>query len=62
MAKIDIKKIRETEKLERMTFDIPMSLKRALKLKAVDEGRKIKSILCMLISAYIDGKIKLSRD
>jgi hypothetical protein len=39
--------------LAKMTFEVPVSLKKAFKLKAAQEERSIKEILCELMENYI---------
>lgn len=48
----------QQEKWVRITFDAPASLRKAVKLKAAQEDRSIKEVLCELMEAYIKGDDK----
>lgn len=45
--------------LDRVTADIPSSLKKAFKAKAAAEGLTIKEVLRALIERYVEGKISI---
>lgn len=42
----------------KITFDAPASLRKAVKLKAAQEDRSIKEVLCELMEAYVKGDDK----
>jgi|EndMetStandDraft_3_1072993.scaffolds.fasta_scaffold39864_3 DNA-directed RNA polymerase subunit L len=50
----------ESNKVTRMTFDVPADLKKSFKLKITSEDMDIKEALCKLMKAYVDGKINLN--
>lgn len=41
------------EKLVRITFDAPASLRKAVKLKAAQEEKSIKDVMCELMESYV---------
>lgn len=47
-------KIKE-EKLERITFQAPASLKKAFHLKVRENDRTIKDVLCELVENYVNN-------
>jgi hypothetical protein len=46
-------------KIVRLCFDTPLSLRKALKLKAAYDDKEMKEALHELIQGYVDGKFKL---
>jgi hypothetical protein len=46
------------EPLVRMTFEVPISLRKSFKLKAAQEERSIKDLLCELMTNYIKNNGK----
>lgn len=53
------KLISESDRVTKMTFDVPADLKKSFKLKVTSVDMDIKETLCKLMQAYVDGKIKL---
>ncbi|WP_010597576.1 hypothetical protein [Rickettsiella massiliensis] len=47
------------DKIVRLCFDTPVSLRKALKLKAAHDDKEMKEALHELIQGYVDGKFKL---
>lgn len=41
------------DKLVRITFDAPASLRKSFKLKAAQEERSLKEIFCELMESYV---------
>lgn len=41
------------ERLVRITFDAPASLRKAFKLKAAQEERNLRDVLCELMENYV---------
>lgn len=48
----------DKEKLVKITFEAPSSLRKAVKLKAAHEDRSIKEVLCELMEDYVKSKEK----
>lgn len=44
-----------------MAFDVPSSLRRAFKTKAVSEDKDIKDIFCNLMQVYIDNRVNFKK-
>jgi hypothetical protein len=44
------------EKWVKITFEAPVSLRKAVKLKAAREDRSIKEVLCELMEDYVKGE------
>ena len=60
MAKpVHSKKNLAEERSVKITFEAPASLQKAVKLKATEEERTIKDILCWCMEAYVKEKIKI---
>jgi len=53
MVKISQSKTATEDKLVRMTFDAPASLRKAFKVKAASEDKDMKDVLCELMREYI---------
>ncbi len=53
------KLISESDRVTRMTFDVPSGLEKSFKLKVTSIDMDIKETLCKLMKAYVDGKINL---
>ena len=49
----------ETDKIVRITFDVPLSLRKAFKLKATTDDKEMKQAFYELMQGYSDGKFKL---
>jgi hypothetical protein len=49
----------EKDKLVRITFDTPLSLRKSFKLKATSDDREMKEAFYELMQGYVDGKFKL---
>lgn len=49
----------EKDKLVRITFDTPLSLRKAFKLQATSDDREMKEAFYELMRGYVDGKFKL---
>ena len=48
------------DKIVRLCFDTPISLRKALKLQAARDDKEMKEALHELIHGYVDGKFKLN--
>ena len=48
------------DKIVRLCFDTPISLRKALKLQAAQDDKEMKEALHELIQGYINGKFKLN--
>ena len=44
--------------IARVTFEAPSTLKTAFKVKVTSEQKDMKDVLCGLMQAYIDNKVK----
>lgn len=53
------KGINNKDKIVRLCFDTPVSLRKALKLQAAHDDKEMKEALHELIQGYVDGKFKL---
>ncbi|MGB8806274.1 MAG: hypothetical protein WCC83_00305 [Candidatus Rickettsiella isopodorum] len=53
------KKNVEKEPLARVTFDVPLALRKAFKIKATIDDREMKEAFYELMQGYVDGKFKL---
>ncbi len=53
-------KLAHDEKIERINFEAPASLKKALKLKLAQDDKTLKDVGCYLLESYVKGKIKLN--
>lgn len=42
----------------KVTFHAPASLRKSFKIKAASEDRSVKNALCLLMQAYVEGKIQ----
>ncbi|TLY46595.1 MAG: hypothetical protein E6K54_08380 [Gammaproteobacteria bacterium] len=60
MGKKVIKETIETDKIVRITFDVPLSLRKAFKLKATSDDKEMKQAFYELMRGYADGKFKLN--
>lgn len=49
----------EKNKLVRITFDTPLSLRKAFKLQATSDDKEMKEAFYELMQGYVDGKFKL---
>ena len=49
----------EKDKIVRMNFNMPLSLRKAFKLKATADDKEMKQALYELMKGYVDGKFKL---
>jgi hypothetical protein len=49
----------EKDKLVRITFDTPLSLRKAFKLQATSDDKEMKEAFYELMKGYVDGKFKL---
>ncbi|HEY2567617.1 MAG TPA: hypothetical protein VGH95_07965 [Candidatus Aquirickettsiella sp.] len=49
----------DKDKIVRLCFDTPVSLRKALKLQAARDDKEMKEALHELIQGYVDGKFKL---
>lgn len=49
----------DKDKIVRLCFDTPVSLRKALKLQAARDDKEMKEALHKLIQGYVDGKFKL---
>lgn len=47
------------DKLVRITFDTPLSLRKAFKLQATTDDKEMKEAFYELMQGYVDGKFKL---
>jgi hypothetical protein len=56
---IHAKKTIANERLVKITFEAPASLQKAVKLKATEDERSIKEVLCWCMDAYVKEKIKI---
>lgn len=43
------------DKLVRITFDAPASLRKAVKLKAAQQERSLKEVICELMQSYLSA-------
>lgn len=50
----------DKDKIVRLCFDTPISLRKALKLQAAQDDMEMKEALHELIKGYVDGKFKLN--
>jgi hypothetical protein len=50
----------EKDKLVRITFDTPLSLRKAFKLQATSDDKEMKEAFYELMKGYVDGKFKLT--
>lgn len=53
------KKNVEKEPLARVTFDVPLALRKSFKIKATIDDREMKEAFYELMQGYVDGKFKL---
>ncbi len=44
-----------SEKLVRITFEAPASLRKSFKLKAGENDRSVRDVLCELMDQYVKG-------
>lgn len=58
--KILTKNPSETDKIVRITFDVPLSLRKAFKLKATADDKEMKQAFYELMRGYADGKFRLN--
>ncbi len=49
----------EKDKIVRMNFNMPLSLRKAFKLKATYDDKEMKEALYELMQGYVEGKFKL---
>lgn len=49
----------QKDKIVRMNFNMPLSLRKAFKLKATTDDKEMKQALYELMKGYVDGKFKL---
>lgn len=50
----------EKDKLVRITFDTPLSLRKAFKIQATSDDKEMKEAFYELMQGYVDGKFKLT--
>ncbi len=58
--KVSTKDSFENDKIVRITFDVPLSLRKAFKLKATADDKEMKQAFYELMRGYADGKFKLN--
>ena len=56
---VSVKSKDEKDKIVRMNFNMPLSLRKAFKLKATYDDMEMKEALYELMQGYVDGKFKL---
>ncbi|MES2141434.1 MAG: hypothetical protein V4471_00890 [Pseudomonadota bacterium] len=49
----------DKDKIVRITFDVPLFLRKAFKLQATSDDREMKQAFYELMQGYVDGKFKL---
>ena len=58
--KVSAKDSFENDKIVRITFDVPLSLRKAFKLKATADDKEMKQAFYELMRGYADGKFKIN--